>query len=320
MKSTFYRLLALPLLLAVGCLQSTTLLVVNPDGTGSIVVREYFSPQITSMMSGMEDMAAQMAEGMAEAFGGLPESDEAAAEEPKDPASLLEDAIKQNAVAKATAFGEGVTHVSTKTKKNGAGWQGHESTYRFEDVQTLRLSPGTPDLPDEGMSASSDEAASYTFRFTPGDVATLEIVPIPAVAVSEEEIDETFEMDDESGMEGMDMSADDMGGMGDMMGDMGEMGGAMMSQMMGPMFKGMRLTFAVTVKGDVIDTNASFPSEKNPALITVMDLPMDLVMGNTEAMAILSSGDPGALAKLQKLDVDGLKIEDEEKTIRIRFK
>jgi hypothetical protein len=317
MKSSLYRLLALPLLLAVGCLQSTTLLVVNPDGSGSIVVREYFSPQITGMMSGMEDMAAQMAEGMAEAFGGLPGSDTPPAEEPKDPASLLEDAIKQNAVAKAKAFGEGVTHVSTKTKKNAAGWQGHESSYRFEDVQTLRLSPGSPDLPDEGMSASSDEAASYTFRFTPGDVATLEIVPIPAATLSEEE------MDDMSGMEDMDMSAEDMGdmdGMGDMMGDMGEMGGAMMGQMMGTMFKGMRLTFAVTVKGDVVETNATFPSKKNPALITVMDLPMDRVLGNTEAMAIFSSGDPDALAKLQKLDVDGLKIEDEEKTIRIRFR
>jgi hypothetical protein len=259
------------------------------------------------MMSGMEDMAEGLGDAIGAALGA--ETEGTPEEEPKE--KTLVDLFRSQAQSKASSYGPGVTHVSTVTRKNDLEWEGHESRYRFDDVSQLRIAVGNPDLPDDSPNEGSDSSPYYTFRFTPGETATLEIVPVmPKERKKPEAPVTTVDDDDDAGTAVLEMPAEAVN-------DMGE---AMMAQMMGSMFKGMRMVFAVSVQGEVLDTNAAYPSDKRPGLITVIDLPMDRLIGNTKAMEAVSGEDPRALAKLQQLDIDGLKLEEEGKTIRIRFR
>jgi hypothetical protein len=53
-----------------GCMDTTTVLTVNKDGTGTLAVQDYFSPQFTEMMSGMGKMAEGMVTEMGKGMGG----------------------------------------------------------------------------------------------------------------------------------------------------------------------------------------------------------------------------------------------------------
>ena len=54
MKSCLRLLVLYSLLLASGCYECVTLLSVNRDGTGKIIVQQAFSPQLTAMVNDLE--------------------------------------------------------------------------------------------------------------------------------------------------------------------------------------------------------------------------------------------------------------------------
>ena len=92
-------------LLCAGCVKSTSLLSVNKDGSGALIVKESYSPQLAQMMSGMGDMMQGMAAGMQE---GLQEAGEQAAKEEAPDTDFIE----QSARERAAKMGPGVEMVS----------------------------------------------------------------------------------------------------------------------------------------------------------------------------------------------------------------
>ena len=93
-----------------------------------------------------------------------------------------------------------------------------------------------------------------------------------------------------------------------------------MMQQMAPMFAGMRLTLMVMVDGDIKETNASYRSGKKANLLTVMDVPMDKMLANPQAMKIMANDkDPDQYKKIDALKIEGVKMGDADKTITIKF-
>jgi len=99
------RMLAvLAAVVAAGCIESATVLSVKKDGSGKILVREYYSPQITQMMSMGETGA-----------GGQPATG----------VDLFKDQIEE----KAESFGPNVRLVRSAARTNSRGWSGFQATY-----------------------------------------------------------------------------------------------------------------------------------------------------------------------------------------------
>ena len=290
LRRTCCGLFAILLLVAgAGCMEEAVLVTVKKDGSGTIEIRDYLSPQLTEMMEGMGGMMAGMAEGLA-VEGGEP-----AAAAKTDLAAMMEDGAKQ----KAGSMGEGVTLKSFTPGTNKAGWKGYTATYAFTDINQVKLSLGNdadgPSAAPGGTSGSS----GFTFGFQPGDPAVLKILPVSDGADVGAEGGDGGAASDDLGMEGA-----------------GMMG---MEQMMASMLAGMRLTLLVRVEGEIKETNASHRSEKHKDVITVMDLQMDEVIKNPEAFKLLAGGDARAEAKLRQMNLPGVKLPEKAKAIEVKF-
>jgi hypothetical protein len=136
-----WRLLGtlVPALFLTGCLQSTALVKVNADGSGTIENQ-------TLMTSGA---LAQMRQ-LAGLFGG---SDT----KPVDPFS------EQQMRDLAAQMGEGITLLSTKPLKTD-GAEGRDAVYAFRDISKLRISespaaPGSTSIRAGGVSIGGGQGA-----------------------------------------------------------------------------------------------------------------------------------------------------------------
>jgi hypothetical protein len=127
--------LALVCVVTAGCFNSSTLIKVQPDGTGtieqSLSVRADAAEQLKSMMSviGGEQSSATAQKGEAKPFELFSEQD-------------MRDA--------APKFGEGVSFVSS-TPVNADGRVGRVAIYKFADISKLRVDqkPSTPPSMDQ---------------------------------------------------------------------------------------------------------------------------------------------------------------------------
>ncbi len=293
MKRVMFGLAVAALVFVSGCIESTTLLDVKKDGSGKIVVREFMSPQVTQMMDGMGNMFAGM-----EVAGAKPA-------EPVEKKSMFKDMID----GKLKHFGEGVELVSSEELTNKQGWKGYTATYSFKDINNISIAMGDSEatgggeisVPGDTKEEKEDDssAADYTFKFVGGDSCKLQII-----SAGKEDADDVA-VEPVAGTEGME--------------EMGDQMMAGMGAMMGPMLKGMRLTFIVRVEGKIKQTNSAYPWKDRANTITVMDMPVDKMLGNPEAMKLMQSQDDSALAKIEKLGIEGVKLEKAGKTIEIEF-
>jgi hypothetical protein len=227
--------------------------------------------------------------------------------------------FKDQIEKRAAKLGEGVTLAESKPIVNEAGWKGYQAKYAFRDVTKLRLKMGDTDMggasEGSGGSAESKSSTDYTFEFTPGGTATLKIVPITKKPVPAAEPATEQKKPDEDVAAFGEIQKVDGGGAAAV-----DPMAAGMSGMFGSMFQGMRLTFLVQVEGAITETDSSYKSESAPNIITVMDMPVDKMLSNQAAMNLLMSKDPNAAEKLSKMNIEGLKLADAERTITVKFK
>ena len=287
MKTFLKAAIIITAIVLVGCQESATHVTVNKDGSGTIVVREFFSPQMLGMMGNLENMAEDMVDAMAD------EEQAEKTEKSEDEFSFFDSMIEKQ----AEKMGPGVKLVKKEKKENEQGWEGFEATFAFKDINKVRLDIGKSEMEDETTSLKSKGGVSYTFKFKPGDPASLNIIPVekePEEAASEEKSSEKeeAEVDDE-----------------------------MMMEMMSSMLKGFRMIFTVSVNGDIKETNSNYRSESQANTITVVDMPFDKMMGDEKTRKILfASKDPGeAMAKLKEAGITDVHLEEPDKTISIKF-
>ena len=254
----------LPLLslLAAGslssCFQSETIIRLNKDGSGTLTEETGFGAKAIEML-------AQLA-----AFGG---------DAAKDP--LAEMVSEDKAKARAATLGEGVTFEKVEpTAKNGG--KGAKVTYRFADINTLKISPdeaaksSIPQMPGQ-PAPEVKKTEPIIFKYEAGKLA----ITIPQPKNDEVPAGEA-------------PPAQEIG--------------AEEEKQMKELFAGMRVTVKVVVEPGISATTASYVEDNT---ITLVDMDFGKMMekpGAIQKMAAMGQGNPEkAMEEMKKLD--GVKVE-----------
>lgn len=268
-----------------GCFKEKTLVVVNPDGSGNIVVSSTMSPE-----------AAQMIGSMADGFAGAVAGGDAAAAKPKADPFFNEDELK----AKAAKLGEGVTYAKGRAQDDG-GWKGSVAVYSFTDINKLRIPLNAEKKQGPGGAGDADADAAkpkkfVTFALTGGDTKTLQI----KVPQDEKPAAETPKTDEAK----KDPQED-------------AMAKAMMAPMM-KMMKGLEFGIAVQVKGEVLKSNAL--NREADGRIVIMHMDMDKMQTSPKFAALMdSSGGGEDMPVGEMLGMPGFQFETNQ-VVEVQFK
>jgi hypothetical protein len=156
-----YRLLRwlIPAVLAVGllgCFDSTILVKVNRDGSGTVeetvILSNSFSEMMKSFGAGM--------------------SEEGSSEEQQSPVDM------EKLRAKAGSMGSGVELVSADPVETDSG-SGFKAVYRFRDINELKVNQNPSEnvpAPPTGGEEPQNAQELLQFRFVKGSPATLEVL------------------------------------------------------------------------------------------------------------------------------------------------
>lgn len=272
----------------VACFKQKTLVVVNPDGSGNIVVSQLMSPQAAGMMGGM-------AEGLAGALGGEKQGGAAAAPQPKKDPFFDEEKLKKE----ASNYGEGISYVKGH-KSNEEGWQGSVAVYSFADIGKVKLpldggrSMAPPGL-DGGDGAPAKTKKAVTFEFAGGDAKTLKIKVPQDDGEAKKKAKELKEANPQAE----------------------EMGKAMIGAML-PMLKGMEISFAVQVKGQITGTTAM--NKESDGRVVLMQMDIDQMQTSPKFQELLAKSQGGEEPPNEDLlGIPGVKVETNQ-VVEIHFK
>jgi len=136
-----------------GCIRVSTLVSVNPDGSGRLTERVAMNTSYMSIMGGS-----------------------AKGDEKKKGVSLPDrDAFRKS----AEAMGEGVTPVSVRAFTDGS-YEGYEAVYAFRNISTIQVSGAMNERPGMDSTLMVNRSPSLKdqvrFRFTKGKPSTLVII------------------------------------------------------------------------------------------------------------------------------------------------
>ena len=262
-KPLLALLSVLSTLVLAGCFQNETTIHLNKDGSGTVVEETRLGSQMLAMFD-------QMA-----ALGG---DDKATA----DPVAKMFSADK--AKAHASELGEGV--VFEKSEAIAAnGSKGARVTYRFKDINTLKITPGDSlkNLsPMEEAQAAAKKSPPITFAYAAGNL-TIHMPDLAKKSAAAE-----APPGDNPNMPDMDNPETQ----------------AMMKQMLGD----MKLSLQVVVEPGIAASNAT---HKTGNTLTLMALDMGKLLDKPATLKQLGKLDKhNPAAAMQALKgIDGAKIE-----------
>jgi hypothetical protein len=262
MKRILLLLTSLVALVLPSCLQNETVIYLNKDGSGTLVEETTLGEQMSAML-------AQFA-----ALGGGGE----------DP--LAEMFSEQKGKARAASFGEGVTFEKAEMVQRGVN-KGGRVTYRFTDINTLRISPGdgmknvNPGADLGIAAAAADKADPITFSFTDGSLPIQ--VPHPDVK--------------DVPAEAADLA--------------GEAANPEMEAMMKQMLGDMRVSFKLVAESGIAETNAT---HREGNTVNLMEIDFGKLLKNEGAFQKLSSVDQNDMEATMALlrDFEGVKFEPQK--------
>lgn len=287
----------LAMAVCAGCIDATTIVNVNKDGSGVIIEAVYFGKGFQQMMG---QMAAQM--------GGQPGQPAVAggADKPFKPPLKIEEYK-----SKAAKMGEGVKFLSAKEVKKEDGSPGVQVFYSFTDVTKLKIA-SSPDVgsgqagPGMGMAPDEpkDKQDSISFSMPKGGKPKLVIV-MPKQEPAKPKTEATPKAEEAAAAAPKAQNAEQM---------------AMVKQM----FNGFRFRLVVGVDGKITKSNATYV-EKDAGgrdhIVTLLDMNIGQLL-NDDAMAkkLEALGDISDMtaAKEKLKGIEGLKIETAEK-VEIEF-
>lgn len=278
-----FLLIALSLFSLFGltsCLEESTVVKINKDGSGVIHIRSYKNSPNGKLFSGGDD------------------------EEKKEKA---DGPTEMELKALAKKMGEGVTLKSHSIGKNKSGWNGYEAIFAFEDINKVKVEFGVKkanDLKKKEEKAEGEEKVKIpelvTFEMRDG---MLKInTPEPS-----------FDKDGKSAQNGQEAG----GGAQDPFGADSSEGSAMMA-MMAPMFAGARMGFFVEIDGEVVETDAKH-RKGNMITIMRMDLGQVMANPKAISKLNALEGGSRKEIQTAVDSVDGLKMDLQE-TITVKVK
>ncbi len=142
-KNFLYLLSVVCLLMTTSCMRTSTVVSVKKDGTGTIVSRYYFSPQMLAMIDQLSGMQAQGGAGPAGNLGMIAD---------------MAKPDKEELEADASHFGEGVRYAKHESGKDDEGWEGYTVVYEFDDVTKIQIDQNSvPGKAKEFVEASGED-------------------------------------------------------------------------------------------------------------------------------------------------------------------
>ncbi len=124
-------------------MRTSTVVSVKKDGTGTIVSRYYFSPQMLAMIDQLSGMQAQGGAGPAGNLGMIAD---------------MAKPDKEELEADASHFGEGVRYAKHESGKDDEGWEGYTVVYEFDDVTKIQIDQNSvPGKAKEFVEASGED-------------------------------------------------------------------------------------------------------------------------------------------------------------------
>lgn len=210
-------------LFATSCIRSSMVVEVKKDGSGSILSRYYFSPQMLALI---------------DQLGALPQLEGAGQQGPDlGMIKQLAKPDKESLEADEKNLGEGVRYVKHEAGKDADGWEGYVVTYEFDDISKVHINqksvPGkAKELAESaGEDLEATKGGQVTFS-KEGDVLTIH------TTLAEGSMDELVDQDqlDQANQMGMKPSQ--------------------AIQMAAGMSDGMRVGMFVRIDGGIAETNA----------------------------------------------------------------
>jgi len=272
-----------------GCIETTMLVRVNKDGSGTVEETVKMNKRILEQL---EEMKAGFTMGGEEG-----EMEGSTGEDGVDIDMFTEKEVAE----KAERMGKGV-RLSSYDEISTATHEGYTAHFAFDDINTLRVNQNPESsVPDMSGGEEKESQEEYMlFAFTPGSPARLVITtPTGKDDETDEEMEE--EMDGDENGEG------DDSGDGE---DSEDAAGAI--EMMKAFFRGMHLVVAVEVDGDIEETNASFVEGSR---MTLIDFEFDMLLDNVEALKNFEAAEDMSLTEAKDImkEIPGIKFDVEEK-------
>lgn len=274
MKLLFSRILpAIVLCLCglTGCFETTNLVKLNKDGSGSIQVRMSMSPKLAAMVTGGEEAGA--------------EGDKIYEEE--------------KVKAEAANFGEGVTFVSGKEITRENGWKGYVARYDFADINKVSFNFEQKEGEDGNMGGGGfmEDIKSISFKYTAGDVNSLKV--IVAKKTAEELAADKGDATEADGAE--EMTDEKL---------------AETKEQMRSMFEGMRVSYFLSVDGEITEATTAFRDTEDPKMIALIDIDLDSLIADDKSFTALAKAGSGADMATMKLT--GIRVQREDATISFK--
>lgn len=263
---------ALACLVLPSCFQSETTVHLNKDGSGTLVEETRLGAQMLGMLDQMSALGGENAK--------------------QDPVKQM--FSEEKAKARAAELGEGVTFVKAEpVDANGA--KGGRVTYRFKDINQLRVSTG------DGMKNLSPmgEAAGPAAKQQPPLVFTYAGGKL-TIKMPEPDQDEAPEAPAAENMEKPDMNSPEAQ--------------AMMKQMLGD----MKMSLKLVIEPGIASTDATHHDGNT---ITLVEMEMGKLMekaGTFEKLGKVDQKDPAAAMEALK-GIEGVKFETkQEVTVTVK--
>jgi hypothetical protein len=309
-----------------GCFKQKILVLVNPDGTGHLVVSRAFSAETVAMAeSSLREMRRHPAD-----MGPLG-------------ASATNDPFFSEAKLKLEGrlYGPGVELVKARRlDRNGA--RGSVAVYHFKDVNQMRIpmareenmsmfaSPEMPGMDEEmqdAMASQLDAADAVLFALSKGAPKILKI-QMPAElleSVQDTAADQTQAAPAPAAEEAPDEAAEEAGELSEELnapfGITGRESGAEAAR---KTMRGLRLSLAVEVNGTVVKSTAAHAVKDRPQRVLLYDADFDAAMASPRFDAVMKAGgldNPSALQEgLGRLiGLPGIALETNKEVV-VEFK
>ena len=271
--------LVLVLATMAACINVSTVIKVNPDGSGFIEETVLISRVIMEQFGGM-------IQGMAEGFG---VEDQAGFEFP----GLFDE---EQLEAKAAQYGEGVEYVSGEELVSETG-EGYRAIYHFSDIGLLEVNQNPSDELGEGplSSLGSIPKQFLKFQFQPGVPNTL-IVNLPKTS------QETASFDAETNEDSFTFD------------ETNTQLNPQMLAMFQSFFKDMRIAMSLDIQGTIINTNAT---HREGTEIRILELNAGELLEDPNWITHFQDATLTSFEDAQKLlrELPGIKLELNDKLV-----
>jgi hypothetical protein len=273
-----FSLVILSLFLS-GCIQSNTLIRVNPDGSGEVEETVLLS---SMLVASMQNLTKKMTDDQSKDKD--KDKGEDKDQDKKESGDYIQKQIKE-AKTKIDAMGANIKFISA-TPVRTETMTGYKTIYSFRDINKLNINQNPSDKtgkPEDQKDASSKKKEMLQFSFRKGPVSILSVrMPDKSDTAKNEKPKTEQKKSPEDEAAAMDM--------------------------MKMFFKDMAVRIELEMVGTVVKTNASY---RDKSRITLIDMEFGKIFENKEVFEKLSKAQPKTIEEMKDIvkDIKGLRIE-----------